>query len=57
MVGLAASYAETNQMDKALNCLEDALRLAQSAGNQKLIDQITKQIGLYRQRPASKPSR
>jgi tetratricopeptide (TPR) repeat protein len=58
MVGLAASYAETNQMDKALNCLEDALRLARAAGNQKLTDQISKQITLYRQRPPTpKPAR
>ncbi len=55
LVGLAASYAETGQMDKALPRLEEALRIAQSAGNQKLAEQIAKRIELYRQRmPAGK---
>jgi len=56
LLALADSYAETRQMDKALSCLEQALRLAQSAGNQKLIQQITQRIEFYRQRPpANRP--
>ncbi len=50
LVGLAASYAETCQIDKALRCLEEALRIAQSTGNRKLVSQITQRIELYRQR-------
>jgi tetratricopeptide (TPR) repeat protein len=51
LVGLAGSYAETRQMDKALGCLEEALRIAQSVGNRRLAEQIVKQIELYRQKP------
>ncbi len=51
LLGLAASYAEIHQMDKALGCLEEARRIAQSTGNQKLLQQIARQIELYRQRP------
>jgi Flp pilus assembly protein TadD len=47
---LAASYAETGRLDEALKTLEEALRIAQSAGNERLIGQITKQITLYKQR-------
>ena len=55
LAGLAASYAETNQTEKALNCLEDAMQIAKSAGNQKLIEQIARQIQLCWQRmPAGK---
>jgi tetratricopeptide (TPR) repeat protein len=55
LVGLAGSYATTRQMDKALGCLEAALRIAQSTGNRRLAEQIAKQIELYRQRvPAGK---
>ncbi len=50
LLGLAASYAETRQMDKALGCLEEARRIVQSTGNQKLLRQVTSQIELYRQR-------
>ena len=58
LVSLAASYVETNQMDKAMNCLEDALQIAKSAGNQKLVEQIARQIQLYWQRPpGTKPGR
>jgi tetratricopeptide (TPR) repeat protein len=58
LVSLAASYAETNQMDKARNCLQEAIQIARSTGNQKLVDQITKQIRLYWQRtPTDKPGR
>jgi len=58
LVGLAASYADINQMDKAMNCLEDALQIAKSAGNQKLVEQIAKQIQLYWQRSgAPQPGR
>ena len=48
LVGLAGSYAETRQMDKALGCLEEALRIAQSTGNRRLAEQIAKRIELYR---------
>jgi len=51
MVGLADSYAETRQMDKALGCLDEALRIAQSLGNPRLAQQIAKRIELYKQRP------
>ncbi len=51
LLGLAASYAETRQMDKALGCLEEARRIAQSTGNQKLLQQIARQIELCGQRP------
>ena len=58
MVGLAASYAEIRQMDKALGSLEEALRIAQSIGNQRLAEQIAKRIELYRQRaPADRSPR
>jgi tetratricopeptide (TPR) repeat protein len=50
LVGLADSYAGTRQMDKALRCLEEALRIAQSSGNQRLVPQISQRIELYRQR-------
>ena len=50
LVGLAGSYAETRQMDKALGCLEEALRIAQSTGNRRLAEQIAKRIESYRQR-------
>jgi Tfp pilus assembly protein PilF len=49
-VALAASYAEIRQMDKALGCLEEALQIAQSTGNQRLVQPIAQQIELYRQR-------
>ena len=48
LVGLATSYAETHQRDKARGCLEEALRIAQSTGNQKLVQQITQRIESYR---------
>ncbi len=51
LVSLAASYAQTNQADKALACLEEALQIAKAAGNQKLVEQIARQIQLYLQRP------
>jgi len=47
---LAASYAETGRLEEALKTLEEALRIAQSAGDERLIGQITKQITLYKQR-------
>ncbi len=47
---LAASYAETGRREEAIKTLEEALRIAQSTGNQKLVGQITKQITLYKQR-------
>jgi protein O-GlcNAc transferase len=49
LVGLAASYTEIGQRDKALGCLEEALRIARSSGNQKLAQQIAQRIELYRQ--------
>jgi tetratricopeptide (TPR) repeat protein len=55
LMGAAASYAETNQMDKALRSLEAALRIAQSTGNQTLIGQVTKQIELCWQRQPANP--
>lgn len=58
LVCLAASYAQTNQMDKALGCLEEALQIAKSAGNQKLVEQIARQIQLHWQRtPANRGGR
>ena len=51
LMGLAGSYAATRQMDKALRCLDEALRIAQSTGNRRLAEQIAKQIELYRQKP------
>ncbi len=51
LMGLASSYAETRQIDKALGCLEGALRIAQSTGNRRLAEQIAKQIEVYRQKP------
>jgi len=47
---LAASCAETGRLDEALKTLDEALRIAQSAGNERLVGQITKQITLYKQR-------
>jgi tetratricopeptide (TPR) repeat protein len=53
---LAASFAETGRLDEALKTLEEALGIARSAGNEKLIGKITKQIALYRQnKPPAKP--
>jgi tetratricopeptide (TPR) repeat protein len=58
LAGLAASYAETGQVDKALRCLEEAFQSAQSAGNQRLAEQIAKRIERYRQRtPVEKNGR
>jgi tetratricopeptide (TPR) repeat protein len=55
LVGLAGSYAATRQMDKAVGRLEEALRIAQSAGNQRLAEEIAKRIDYCRQRmPAGK---
>jgi tetratricopeptide (TPR) repeat protein len=51
LTALAASYAETNQMDKALSRLEEVLRIAQSTGNQRLAGEIARQIERYSQRP------
>jgi Flp pilus assembly protein TadD len=50
LVGLAASYDGIGQRDKALNCLEGALEIARSGGNQRLAEQIAKQITLLKQR-------
>jgi tetratricopeptide (TPR) repeat protein len=50
LVGLAGSYVATRQMEKALGCLEEALRIAQSAGNQRLAEEIAKRIDYCRQR-------
>jgi tetratricopeptide (TPR) repeat protein len=47
---LAASYAESGQIDKALTTLDEALKLATSAGDQRQIEQISTQIRSYRQR-------
>jgi tetratricopeptide (TPR) repeat protein len=57
LVGLAGSYAATRQMEEALGCLEEALRIAQSAGNQRLAAEIVKRIDYCRQRMStgSKP--
>jgi tetratricopeptide (TPR) repeat protein len=51
LVGLAGSYAATRQLDKALGCLDEALRIAQSTGNRRLAEQIARQTELYRQKP------
>ncbi|MCL5278379.1 MAG: tetratricopeptide repeat protein [Planctomycetes bacterium] len=51
LMGLAGSYTETRQLDKALGCLEEAQRIAQSTGNRRLAEQAAKQIELYRQKP------
>ncbi|MEN6576776.1 MAG: tetratricopeptide repeat protein [Phycisphaerales bacterium] len=53
LICLAVSYADTNQIDKALGCLEEALGIAKSAGNQKLVEQITGRIELHRQRTSA----
>jgi hypothetical protein len=37
-------------MGKALGCLEEALRIAQSAGNQRLAEEIARRIDYCRQR-------
>jgi tetratricopeptide (TPR) repeat protein len=50
LVGLAGSYAATRQMEKALGCLEEALRIAQAAGNQRLAEEIARRIDYCRQR-------
>jgi len=47
---LAASYAELGQVDKALAALDEALKLATSVGDQKLIERISTQIRSYKQR-------
>ena len=47
---LAAGYAESGRLDEALTTLDQALKLAISAGDQRLVEQIARQIGLYRQR-------
>jgi tetratricopeptide (TPR) repeat protein/Tol biopolymer transport system component len=49
---LAAGYMETGQPDKALPSLEEALRIAQSARDQKLIERITRQLQLCRSTPS-----
>ena len=49
---LAESYMQTGQRDKALSSLQQALDLAGAAGDQKLVERITRQMRLYRQ---SKP--
>ena len=55
---LAACYAETGQPDKALGSLEEALKIAQSAGDNNLVGQIVRRIELYQQRvPADKSGR
>jgi hypothetical protein len=48
---LAASYIEIGQPDKALSSLQEALRIAQSARDQKLIERITRQLQLCRSTP------
>jgi hypothetical protein len=40
-------------MDKALGCLEEALRIAQSAGDQRLAAEIARRIDYCRQRMAA----
>lgn len=41
---LAVEYGQTGQRDKALDLLEDALRMARSAGDERLAGQIADQI-------------
>ncbi len=41
---LAVEYGQTGQRDKALGLLEDGLRMARSAGDEKLAGQIAEQI-------------
>ena len=50
LLGLATSYAQIGQVDKAVARLEEARRIAQSAGNQELVQRVTKQIESYRRR-------
>lgn len=58
LMRLAASYAATGQTDEALASLDESLRIANSTGNRKLIDQIISQMNVCRQRaPASKSGR
>jgi len=51
LTGLAANYAQTNRMDKALSYLEAAHQIARSSGNQRLAEQIARRIEQYRQPP------
>jgi len=50
LLGLATSYAKIGQVDKAVARLEEARRIAQSAGNQDMVQRITGQIESYRRR-------
>jgi tetratricopeptide (TPR) repeat protein len=53
---LAASYTETGRLDEAIRSLEEALRLAQASGDTKLVEQITKQLAIYKQnKPPASP--
>jgi len=58
LTGLAVNYAQTGQLDKALDYLEAAFQIARSAGNRQLAEQIARQIQQYRQQqPASQGNR
>jgi tetratricopeptide (TPR) repeat protein len=50
LICLAVCYADMNRIDEALTSLEQALGIAESAGNQKLVEQVTKRIELYSRR-------
>ena len=45
-----AGAASPSRPDEALKTLEETLRIARSAGGERLIGQITKHITLYKQR-------
>ncbi len=50
LLGLATSYAQIGQVDKAVVRLEEARRIAQSTGNQELVQRVTRQIESCRRR-------
>ena len=50
---LAIEYGQTGQLDKALRTLEEALKIARSAGDEKLAGRIVEQIRRFsRPKPA-----
>lgn len=53
---IAVSYAETAQMDKAFASLDEALRIAKSAGDTQLVTRITSQIERYRRAVSPNPA-
>ncbi len=53
---LAAAYAGARRFDQAVATAQEALRLAQAAGNQRLTEELTRQLKLYQnQKPYRDP--